>query len=123
MNLRLIDMKKIVFVLAMLFAVSISAQTIKPKFEKEGKQVKATYFHDNGEVAQTGYLLNGELHGQWYMYNVEGKKIATGRYQNGKRTGKWFFWKGDILKEVDFQDNRIAYVKNWNQSEVVSVNK
>jgi len=96
---------------------------VKPTFEKEGKMIKATYFHDNGEIAQTGYLVSGKLHGQWYMYNVEGKKVATGKYNNGKRTGKWLFWNGDILKEVDFVDNRIANVKKWNQSEVVSVNR
>jgi len=116
-------MKKAVLIIAVLFSIGLSAQDIEPTFEKEGKMVKATYFHDNGEIAQTGTLLNDKLHGQWYMYNAEGKKIATGKYVNGKRSGKWFFWKDDILKEVDFEDNRIAYVKNWNQSEVVSVNR
>lgn len=116
-------MKKSILILAVLLTTLSYAQEVKPTFEKEGKMIKATYFHDNGEVAQTGYLVSGKLHGQWYMYNVEGKKIATGKYINGKRSGKWLFWNGDILKEVDFVDNRIANVKNWNQSEVVSVNK
>lgn len=116
-------MKRMTLIIAVIFSIGLSAQEIKPTFEKEGKMVKATYFHDNGEIAQTGYLLNGKLHGQWYMYSVEGKKLATGKYVDGKRSGKWFFWKEDILKEVDFEDNRIAYVKNWNKSEVVSVNK
>jgi len=116
-------MKRGIILLALLFSVCTFAQKVEPSFEKEGKLVKATYFHDNGEIAQTGTLLNGELHGQWYMYNLVGKKIATGKYEHGKRTGKWFFWKADILKEVDFIDNRITYVKNWNQSEVVSVDR
>ncbi len=116
-------MKRGIILLAILFSVCSYAQDIKPTFEKEGKMVKATYFHDNGEIAQTGYLMDGKLHGQWYMYSLEGKKLATGKYTNGKRAGKWFFWKDDILKEVDFEDNRVAYVKNWNQAEVVSVNK
>ena len=116
-------MKRSIILLAILFSVCTYAQNIKPTFEKEGKMVKATYFHENGEIAQTGYLLEGKLHGQWYMYSAEGKKLATGKYLNGQRAGKWFFWKDDILKEVDFEDNRIAYVKNWNQSEIVSVNK
>ncbi|GMN10255.1 hypothetical protein MTsPCn9_13300 [Croceitalea sp. MTPC9] len=116
-------MKKTILILAVLFSAAISAQDIKPTFEKEGKIVKATYFHDNGEIAQTGHILNDKLHGQWFMYDTNGKKIASGKYVNGKREGKWFFWKGDILKEVDFEDNRIAYVKDWNNSQVVSVDK
>lgn len=114
-------MKKVILVLAVIFSVSMFAQEVKPKFEKvEGDLVKATYFHDNGEIAQTGFLFKGKLHGDWFMYDLEGKKIASGSYENGERAGKWFFWNEAILKEVDFVDNRIKYVKNWNQSEVVT---
>ncbi|MEM7484362.1 MAG: nicotinic acid mononucleotide adenyltransferase, partial [Bacteroidota bacterium] len=105
------------------FSVCIAAQGTEPTLEKVGKMVKATYFHENGEIAQTGYLLKGKLHGQWFKYDTNGKKIASGKYDEGKRAGKWFFWEGQILKEVDFADNRIVNVKNWNQSELVSVDK
>lgn len=114
-------MKKTIVILTVLFSVCLYAQDTKPTLEKMGKMVKATYFHDNGEIAQTGYILKGKLHGQWLMYNANGKKIASGKYIAGKREGKWFFWEGQILREVDFKDNRIVYVKNWNQSEVVSI--
>lgn len=114
-------MKKAVFFLAVMFSVCIYAQNTEPTVEKVGKMVKATYFHENGEIAQTGYMMNGKLHGQWLMYNTEGKKIASGKYVEGKKSGKWFFWKDELLKEVDYDANRIVNVKNWNQSEVVSV--
>ncbi|NJB36555.1 MULTISPECIES: toxin-antitoxin system YwqK family antitoxin [Flavobacteriaceae] len=115
-------MKKITIILAVMMISAVTfAQETKPKFEKEGKMVKATYFHDNGEVAQSGYLKDGKLHGQWFMYDVDGKKLATGKYNEGVKEGKWLFWKGEMLKEVDFVDNRITNVKNWNQSEVVSI--
>jgi len=115
-------MKKAIFFLAVMFSVCMFAQT-EPTLEKVGKMVKATYFHENGEIAQVGYLKDGKLHGEWLMYDDEGKKLASGRYANGKKTGKWFFWKDDILKEVDFAENRIVNVKNWNQSEIVSINQ
>ena len=114
-------MKKAVFFLAMMFSVCIYAQGTEPTVEKVGDMVKATYFHENGEIAQTGYMMNGKLHGQWFMYNAEGKKLASGKYIDGKKSGKWFFWEDEILKEVDYDANRIVNVKNWNQSEVVSV--
>eukprot|EP01013_Petalomonas_cantuscygni_P024966 TRINITY_DN4672_c0_g1_i1.p1 TRINITY_DN4672_c0_g1~~TRINITY_DN4672_c0_g1_i1.p1 ORF type:complete len:117 (+),score=2.81 TRINITY_DN4672_c0_g1_i1:131-481(+) len=113
-------MKKAIFFLAVMFSVCMYPQGTEPTLEKVGKMVKATYFHENGEIAQTGYLMKGKLHGEWLMYNENGKKLASGRYENGTRVGKWFFWEEDVLKEVDFADNRIVNVKNWNQSEVVS---
>jgi len=114
-------MRKVVMIIAVLFSVNMYSQDTEPTMEKVGKMVKATYFHDNGEIAQTGYLLKGKLHGQWFMYDVNGKKIASGKYDKGKKHGKWLFWENDLLKEVDFVNNKITYVKNWNRSEVVSI--
>nr|WP_299382526.1 nicotinic acid mononucleotide adenyltransferase [Allomuricauda sp.] len=114
-------MKTAIFFLAVMFSVSMYPQDTEPTFEKVGKVVKATYFHENGNIAQTGYFLGDKLHGQWFMYDVDGKKIASGKYVDGMKSGKWFFWEGEVLKEVDFVANRMVNVKNWNQSEVVSV--
>ena len=103
-------------------ALYMQAQNVEPRFEAEGDLVKATYFHDNGQVAQVGQLLKGKLHGEWIMYDAEGKKLAIGQYQHGIRTGKWFFWKGDLLQEVDFSDNRIVSVVQWINGEPIAVN-
>ncbi len=116
-------MKKAMLLLAIIFSATIYAQDVEPKYEKVGKMVQATFYHDNGQIAQTGFYMDGKLHGQWRMYNVEGKKTATGKYELGKRTGKWFFWEGEVLKEVDFTDNRITNVIQWNNAEAVAVNK
>ncbi|EIJ38511.1 toxin-antitoxin system YwqK family antitoxin [Galbibacter orientalis] len=114
-------MKKSILIFAMLFSLVMVAQNVenKPKLEKEGEMVKATYFHDNGSIAQTGFYLDGKLHGEWKSYNEEGKKIAMAEYNNGKKTGKWFFWNEDSLKEVNYEDNRIAKVTTWNNSNSV----
>ena len=114
-------MKTAVLILGLVFSVYMYPQSTEPTLEKVGKLVKATYFHDNGEIAQTGYLMKGKLHGQWLMYDVNGKKLASGKYENGMRTGKWLFWQDEVLKEVDFVNNQIRNVKNWNRSEVVSI--
>lgn len=114
-------MKQAVFFLVVMFSVCMYAQGTEPTLEKDGKMVKATYYHENGEIAQTGYLLKGKLHGDWLMFDADGKKIASGQYIDGKKTGKWFFWEGDLLREVDFADNRIVNVKNWNQGEAVAI--
>ena len=103
-------MKKLMMILVMAFTFGAVAQDVEPKFEKEGDKVKATYFHANGEIAQQGYFMNEKLDGEWKMFNEKGDKIAMGNYSKGAKTGTWMFWEGDIVKEVNFSDNRIAAV-------------
>ncbi|MEZ4971574.1 MAG: nicotinic acid mononucleotide adenyltransferase [Flavobacteriaceae bacterium] len=116
-------MKGILLIFALLFSVVTNAQEIKPVFEQDGEMLKATYFHDNGTVSQEGHFLNGKLHGEWKMYGEDGKKIAMGEYTEGKKTGKWFFWDAKKLKEVDFEDSKIASVTEWDNVGPLAVNK
>jgi antitoxin component YwqK of YwqJK toxin-antitoxin module len=115
-------MKKILILAVMALSFATYAQ-VDPSFEKEGDMVKATYFHENGEVSQQGYFLNERLEGEWKMFNEKGDKIAMGNYKNGVKSGKWLFWEGDIKKEVNFDNNRIASVTNSKTKEPVVVNK
>ena len=116
-------MRVLLSMLALSVSFMMQAQDKSPKAEKAGDQIKATYFHDNGEIAQVGYFLNGKLNGEWKMFDANGKKIAMGQYDQGMKTGKWFFWEEDGLKEVDYQNNQIATVVKWNQGEAVVLNK
>lgn len=116
-------MKKVALILIAMFTASLTAQEIEPKFEKEGKLVKATYYHGNGVIAQTGFYLNGKLHGEWKMYDAEGTKVAMGQYDEGARTGKWFFWEGEELQEVAYDDNKIVNITKWKNGESVVLNK
>ena len=115
-------MKSMLLALALIFSITLSAQENKPTFEKEGDMVKATYYHDNGMVAQVGYYLNDKLHDRWEMFDEEGKKIAVGQYHMGKRTGKWFFWNQNDLKEVDYLENRVINVTKHDNAEAIVVN-
>ncbi|MCM5662418.1 toxin-antitoxin system YwqK family antitoxin [Galbibacter mesophilus] len=116
-------MKKIVLIFAVMFSLTMVAQNASPKpvLERDGDMVKATYFHDNGAIAQTGFYLDGKLHGEWKAFNEEGKKIAIAKYENGKKTGKWFFWGDKSLNEVNYQDNSIADVTTWTNDNPVVV--
>ncbi len=116
-------MKKIVFFIALIASVGVYAQEKSPSYEIEGEIVKATFYHNNGEVSQTGFFVDKKLHGEWKMYNESGKKIAMGQYENGVKTGKWFFWKDAGLSEVDFANNQIAKVIEWNNAEAVVLTK
>ena len=117
------NMKQLILFMALMVSVGVFSQRPEPAFEREGDMLKATYFHDNGEVAQKGYFLNGKLHGEWVMFDQQGTKIATGTYDQGKKTGKWFFWKSDILNEVDYAANRIVHAKAWSRTGLVTAHK
>lgn len=97
------------------FGISTYAQNDKNvKIEKKGNLTEATYYYDTGSIEQQGtFNADGELHGVWTSYDVEGIKISVGQYVNGLKNGKWFFWTGETLKEVDYVDSRIVNVVEW----------
>ena len=83
--------------------------------------IEATYFHDNGVVSQIGtYTKDGKLHGEWTTFCENGKKLISATYKNGKKVGKWFYWKGDVLTEVDYDNNKIANVIEWTNKELIA---
>lgn len=112
-------MKKVVVMAALLISGVFYAQEAQPKYEIVGNEVKATYFHDNGQVKQEGNYLNGKLQGKWISYSENGNKVAIGEYNNGVKVGKWFFWTEDTLNEVDYSDNRVADVRKWSKEVLV----
>lgn len=116
-------MKNVLLMGLLMMGLSLAAQNTKPTYEREGDLVKATFFHDNGQVAQTGFYLGTKLHGEWKMYNKQGDKIAMGNYKEGVKSGKWFFWEGQALKEVDYISNKIAAITQWDSKGTVVLNK
>lgn len=112
-------MKKLVaflMILSVSFTYAQKERTLE--LNKEKNLIEVTYYHDNGEVSQTGYYtVEGKLHGEWRSYCNEGNKLIAAKYDNGKKVGKWFYWSGDTLKEVDYSNNVVANVSEWKSSE------
>ncbi len=95
----------------------------KPVFEKQGDLIKGTFYYDDGSIRQEGTYKDGKLHGEWVSYNQNGEKTAIAQYKNGQKDGIWFFWSGDQLSEVDYDNNNIASVNSWKStSSLVSNN-
>lgn len=90
--------------------VTAQENDVKKELRQQGDLMEATFYHDNGQIAQKGTYKNGKLHGEWISYDIEGNTTALGKYSQGTKTGKWFFWSEDRLSEVDFEDNAIASV-------------
>ena len=118
-------MKKLLIIAVFLISVATAfAQNNKPTLVKKGDVIEATYFHENGEISQTGFFtLEGKLQGEWKSFDTKGKKIAVGNYENGQKVGKWFFWNANSLSEVDYSDSKIKNVNNWQRTTKVVSNK
>ncbi|RZJ68737.1 MAG: membrane-binding protein [Flavobacterium sp.] len=111
-------MKKYFISAAMLVSALVSAQETQPKLEAVGDLVKATYYYDNGQIAQEGFFKDGKADGKWIAFDMNGNKKSIGEYASGEKTGKWFFWNDAVLSEVDYSNSRIASVQNWKQDAI-----
>jgi antitoxin component YwqK of YwqJK toxin-antitoxin module len=99
--------------------------TTKNIYKEKNGLIEATLFHDNGEIAQTGfYTKEGKLHGEWISFDADGNKTAIAQYNKGQRVGTWMFYQGDTLKEVTYSNNAIAQVNTWTMQDtrVVTTN-
>ncbi len=114
-------MKKIVLLLVLVMSANMAfAQTckktcdMKNSYVMKGDVIQATLYHDNGAVAQTGfYTKENKLHGEWISYNAKGDKTAIANYDNGAKVGTWLFYHEDSMKEVSYENSKIAEVKTW----------
>ncbi|WP_274474122.1 toxin-antitoxin system YwqK family antitoxin [Mangrovimonas aestuarii] len=114
--------RNVLFLVAFVFGVCTYAQQERDlKLDNKNKQIEVVYYHDNGEVSQTGhYTLDGKLDGEWISYNTQGEKVAVANYDDGRKVGKWFFWNDDTLREVDYTSNTIASVNEWTRTSQIA---
>jgi len=112
-------MKNTYLVLAILFGSFLFAQENNPSVQLEKVTediVMIKVFHDNGEIAQSGFVKNNKLEGKWESFTASGDRVSTGNYKEGKKVGQWFFWNEDELTEVAFHENKISSVNLWKDS-------
>lgn len=116
-------MKKILLItVMMIFGLGFS-QSKSPLLEAEGQLVKATYFHENGNVQQVGYFKDGKLDGKWSSYDANGNLKTIAEYKEGQKTGKWMYFSDNVcVGEVNFSNNQILKVTNVNQNAIADKN-
>jgi antitoxin component YwqK of YwqJK toxin-antitoxin module len=115
--------RKVLMLFALLFGtISFAQQEKELKLNDDTNLIEVTFYHDNGVVSQTGsYTLNGKLHGEWLTFDTKGDKSVSAHYDNGKKVGKWFYWSDKTLKEVDYTNNAIVSVNEWQKDTKTSV--
>jgi len=117
-------MKKLILVITISFLAgsAFSQEEMKDEFVKDGDVIKATLYHDNGMVAQTGfYTLDNKLEGQWISYDAEGNKTAVAHYNDGNKVGTWYFYQGNEIKEINYSNSKIAKVTSFKVTDAVVV--
>jgi antitoxin component YwqK of YwqJK toxin-antitoxin module len=104
----------------MVMPLTAQENGLSKTYVQEGDQIRYTEYFKNGQIAQTGYFLNGKNHGLWTSYNQDGSKKSEGTFENGKKVDDWFFWDKTILIEVTFKDNMIEHAIQWDKSEILA---
>lgn len=89
------------------------AQEFQSTFEQQGDLIKGTFYYEDGGIKQEGTYKDGKLHGKWISFGQDGKKTALAHYHRGEKVGKWFFWSTDLLTEIDYENSKIAAVRNY----------
>ena len=60
--------------------------------------------YDTGGLKYTGTRLDGEMHGDWTWYRIDGSLMRTGSFDRGKQIGTWRTYDraGAVVKETTF---------------------
>lgn len=61
-------------------------------------------YYDTGGVRNRGYLLDGQMHGEWEFLRKDGSVMRTGAFDRGRQVGVWrtFDRSGQVVKETRF---------------------
>jgi len=68
------------------------------------KPVREIIKYADGTTKAHGQRLNGELHGAWKFFRLDGSLMRSGSFDRGRQVGVWctFTRSGDMVKSTDF---------------------
>lgn len=75
-----------------------------PRTSHESAASPAIDHYPNGRVRFRGANLDGEMHGPWEFYRLDGSLMRAGTFERGKQVGVWrtFDRSGAIVKKTRF---------------------
>lgn len=68
------------------------------------------YYHPGEEIEYLGNRKNGEIHGEYIRYHLNGEVHISGTLKKGYRTGKWKFFnnKGKLFEEKKYFNGKVV---------------
>ena len=71
----------------------------------KAKPVEAIDHYPNGNVRFRGANLDGQMHGPWEFFRLDGSLLRVGSFDAGRQVGIWRTYDrtGAIVKETRFK--------------------
>jgi hypothetical protein len=68
------------------------------------KVVREVIAYPDGTVKARGSRRNGELHGAWKFFRLDGSLMRAGQFDRGRQVGVWSTYRrdGTLVKSTDF---------------------
>jgi antitoxin component YwqK of YwqJK toxin-antitoxin module len=71
---------------------------------KQSEPAPDIAYYGSGALQSRGFTLDGEMHGLWEFFRLDGSVMRTGEFDRGRQIGIWktFDRAGKLVKETDF---------------------
>ncbi len=111
-------MKTTALLLALMINLSVFAQGSPSYTQVNSNTVKVVWYHENGEVRETGYFLNGDKNGVWEQFNEKGVKISEANFSAGVKDGNWSVWndQGALTYYMLYENGKRILTTQWDDS-------
>jgi antitoxin component YwqK of YwqJK toxin-antitoxin module len=67
----------------------MTAISPKPEPTADAGLVEHVERHRDGSVRARGQYLDGELHGYWVWFRLDGTAMRSGHFDRGRKVGEW----------------------------------
>ena len=85
---------------------SLLARLIKLRLEELGAVTDGVRleYSPKGQLKATGKMKDGELHGHWKWFRLDGSLLRSGQFKSGQQVGTWVTYdrSGQPLKSTKF---------------------
>jgi antitoxin component YwqK of YwqJK toxin-antitoxin module len=73
---------------------------------RPSEPVAETAYYPTGAVRYKGLVLDGESHGAWEFFRLDGSVMRAGTFDRGRQIGIWrtFDRSGRLVKETTFAE-------------------
>jgi antitoxin component YwqK of YwqJK toxin-antitoxin module len=116
-----------IIILTFLFASPSWGLSLDDVVERDGyiykkfSQERFTGKLDEG--AQQGEVINGELVGEWVIFNEDGQLFVKGQYEKNKETGTWEIYndEGEVIETGEYSEGfRVGLWKGYYEGRLSS---